>query len=467
MTKQWYFIIFFLASWFFGISIYASDGESVTVYAQASLPISEETCTKFEILFEVNNYLQPSCKFIHKKSGKIQFHWQLANQQTVQKILNEATNSHIIEWYEFRSEIFTTHSLGDIASLPRSSTKFDTFSSSSSGLISWFVSPSIKKLTTALQAYDANHSIVVAIIDSGVNFQGFLETAKIWENPKEISNDGLDNDGNGYIDDIHGWDFVETGSFSIFDDTTTPDNNPSDRLGHGTAVAAILLKTVGAEFSTFVQIMPLRVASNSSGSGTVEPSALAEAIYYAADNGANIINISLASNQNYILVKDAIFYAINNDIKIVSAAGNSGGQVMFPASIPGVVSVGAYDINGTIWSGSASGNSVDLFAPGVNMLNALGVYTFNVSESGTSFAAPVVSGVLAMMMSFGHGDGCTDIRSDFLKVGPASKNIDDYLAMHSYRIEQQILAGTDLEIKWKTNAKVCGANSFTVNALLR
>lgn len=465
MVSRWHYILTGLIGCLLSIIIYASDAESVTVYAQVTA--LKDACTKLQIFFEKHNALQPTCRVIHPASGKLQLNWKLISKQFIKTTLDEAISLHEIEWYELKSETFTTHSLGVINTFSGTSNKFDSLSSNSSVVTPWFVSDSMKKLSTALQVHDAYHVIVVAIIDSGVNFEGSLATATVWTNPGEINSDGLDNDGNGYIDDVHGWDFVETGVFSFFDDAITPDNNTSDRLGHGTAVAAILLKTVGEEFRPYVTIMPLRVASNSGGSGAVEPAALAEAIYYAADNGANIINISLAANQNYRLVEDAVLYAMSKGVRIVASAGNSGGSVMFPASVSGVLSVGASDVNGGIWSGSAFGSEVDIFAPGVNMLTDIGVNTFNLSGSGTSFAAPVVSGALAMMMSFSHGYECNYINNYFFKITPVSKSVDDFLSLHSDRIERQILAGTDVKNKWKINPQICGANSFTVNALLR
>lgn len=348
---------------------------------------------------------KPECKVIHQESGKVRLKWNAISRYQVQVWLDTPMVRDVLDWYEFNDGGFITHSLYTSAQQLGDLHSFNTLRPDFELGTPWFVTDSIKRLMTAQKIHDAYHPVVVAVIDSGVNFEGSLASAKKYTNVREVPGDGIDNDGNGYIDDVHGWDFVETGTYSPFDDITDPDNDPSDRLGHGTAVAAIIEKTVGSAFGPFLQIMPLRVASGSGGSGAVDPGALAEAIYYAADNGAQIVNISLGGEQNYLIIEEALNYAFTKGVKIVASAGNSAGIVMFPASIAGVLSVGATDTTGAIWSGSASGNGVDLYAPGVNMLANLGVYTFSLSSDGTSFSTPIVTGVFAMLLSLGRGGG--------------------------------------------------------------
>lgn len=444
--------------------IYAHGLGVVEVYAKVKP--SPDAC-KTALKAFAGHTDQPNCKVIHAASSKVRLRWLSATHQLAAAWLDADTAQAVIEWYEFNTGGLHTNSLGVAGNTFGDISRFNTLRPTADSLAPWFVTEATKKLATAVQVHDAYHPIVVAIIDSGVNFEGSLADVPKWTNPRELGGDGLDNDANGYADDVHGWDFVETGVSSIFDDTTTPDNNPADRLGHGTAVAAIVAKTVGDAFSPYLRIMPLRVASGAGGGGSVEPAALAEAIYYATDNGADIINISLAGNQYYKLIEDALFYAMGRGVKVVAAAGNTGGAVMFPASVPGVLAVGAADSRGGVWSGSATGSAVDLYAPGVNMLTELGVNTFYLSQDGTSFAAPVVTGVLAMLTSFGQGNGCTVAVGGFFKQLPPSKLMGDWLGGHATKVESVILSGRDMQSQWNQNTLICGANEVTVNALMR
>ena len=409
---------------------------------------------------------KPECKVIHKKSGTYRLRWEYGADMLAREILEEKKLFGVVEWYEMKEGGFFMESLGVIFKDTITSFLFNTLNEKQTQNSSWFVSDAVRKLQTLLEIHDAYHPVVIAIIDSGVNFDGDLKKTQKWINIKEINDDGLDNDSNDYIDDVSGWDFVETGVFSIFDDAIASDNNPSDRFGHGTAVAAIILETVGNSFKPYIQIMPLRVASGYAGSATVSPMALSEAIYYASDNGADIINISLAGNSSYNIVMDALQYALDKKIKIVAAAGNSGGEVYFPASMSGIVSVGATYYNGEVWRGSAYGDGVDIYAPGVNMLSKLDVNTFGISPDGTSFSAPVVSGVLAMFESL-LGRNCNDLGEKLFSQIPVSKNIDDWIAVNAELIESYIKRQRLYDDSWIKNSIVCGERDVSVNSLMR
>ena len=239
-------------------------------------------------------------------------------------------------------------------------------------------------------------SITIAILDTGVDLYHPDLNAKIWSNPGEIPDNGLDDDENGYIDDVHGWDFVDKG-----------DNDPQDDNGHGTHVAGIAAaetnNDVGvAGVSWGAVIMPVKVL-NSENKGY--HSDIIKGLIYAADNGARIINMSFASEVEDPALKEAIEYA--HDTKgclLVAAAGNwakKGNPVTYPAAFPGVIAVAATDITDTRWSESEHGPFIDLVAPGLHILSTYwfrGAHDYTWAD-GTSMAAPHVSGVAALVWS--------------------------------------------------------------------
>ena len=262
-------------------------------------------------------------------------------------------------------------------------------------------------------------STTVAIIDGGVDLNHEDLINNLWINTDEIANNNIDDDNNGYIDDIHGWDFSNNAPLSIADN-------------HGTHVAG----TVGAEGNNGigvsgvtwdVNLMSLDVFGRES---TASSTNIWQAIYYAVDHGADIINMSLGATYNlstseYIEENleihnrylDALNYAVDNGTTVVIAAGNEQtnfdqGWISTPAYfselIDGVISVAAIANSGQRASYSNYGSEVTIGAPGgdINISQNIedGIFsTFLTAESlygyaqGTSMAAPVVSGTIALM----------------------------------------------------------------------
>lgn len=236
--------------------------------------------------------------------------------------------------------------------------------------------------------------VVVAVVDTGVDYTHPDLDDNIWRNPGEIAGNGRDDDGNGYVDDVIGWDFANN------------DNDPLDINGHGTHVAG----TIAADNNGFgvtgvaygATIMPVQVLG---ADGTGVSGAIANGIQYAADNGAQVINLSLGSNFYDPRIESAVRYAAEQGTLVVSAAGNSAfSQPGYPAQFATNwgVSVGAIDPSFRLAEFSnRAGNNSQLFhvvAPGVSIESTLPRNNYG-SLSGTSMAAPHVSGVAALMLS--------------------------------------------------------------------
>jgi subtilisin family serine protease len=208
---------------------------------------------------------------------------------------------------------------------------------------------------------DDAQAVVVAVIDTGMDYlHNDFAAEQLWRNPIEKRN-GRDDDDNGFVDDLIGWNFVDG------------NNNPWDRSGHGTHISGIIaactdnglgITAVNAD----AVIMPLKVANFA---GQARSSAVAAAIYYAVDNGARVINLSLGGELITELERTAARYAADNNVLIVVSAGNRGLSAAYLgyASLPDVLVVGASDLNGERAGFSNFGSPVALLAPGVEVLS--------------------------------------------------------------------------------------------------
>ncbi len=235
--------------------------------------------------------------------------------------------------------------------------------------------------------------VVVAVIDTGVDLNHPDLMSQLFVNAGEIAGNGVDDDGNGYVDDVSGWDFY------------SGDNLADDGNGHGTHVAG----TIAADNNGFgatgvapdATILPVRVLGND-GSGSA--GSVAAGIRYAVNMGADIINLSLGGSFSSLILS-AIEYAVANNVLVVAAAGNEsastpGYPARFSASLAGVLSVGAYSSSGAIASFSNDvGNSgaVQVDAPGVSVYSTYAGETF-ARLSGTSMATPHVAGLAALAL---------------------------------------------------------------------
>jgi len=238
--------------------------------------------------------------------------------------------------------------------------------------------------------------IVVAVVDTGVDYQHSDLSQNIWTNTLEIVGNGIDDDKNGYVDDIYGYDFVNNDGYAL-------DDN-----GHGTHVSGIIAGLNNGSGVTGVAynatVMPVKVLS-ASGSGTF--TGVAQGVTYAVNNGADVINLSLgAYGGSSTELSSAITYAINHGVIVCMASGNdSQASPTYPAVLAktaGGIAVGAVDSTNVVAAFSNDAGTVVPYdfvaAPGVSIYSSYigGQYAV---MSGTSMATPFVAGAAALLLS--------------------------------------------------------------------
>ncbi len=268
----------------------------------------------------------------------------------------------------------------------------------------------------APQAWDDQYgssSVVIGVIDSGVDWDHEDLAGIIWSNEDEIPGNDIDDDNNGYVDDIRGWDFVDNREGSGATDAVpqedgdVPDNDPMDFGGHGSHVAGISAAETNnstgiASVSSGALVMPIRIGWQANdGNGYGSSDFMAQGFIYAADNGADITNLSYG-NSGQVLI-DAAFYAFLNNVLVIESAGNNNNQI--PSALGSqdwTISVASLDSDDGKSSYSNYGEYVDISAPGSNILSTVvepssfynGKY---VRFSGTSMAAPLVASVAGLV----------------------------------------------------------------------
>ncbi len=248
--------------------------------------------------------------------------------------------------------------------------------------------------------------VVIAVIDTGVDYNHLDLRNNIWVNSAEIPGNGIDDDGNGYVDDINGWNCVGD------------NNNPMDDNGHGTHVAGIIAaennEIGGVGIAYNCKIMVLK-AGNSS--GYFNNSDIAEAVQYAYMNGASVINMSFGGSNISIAVEDALENAYNTSV-LVAAAGNDGRcndlsckscdyiGISYPAALPYVIGVMSANTDGSAVSGFSNYDhkpydsvEYEVYAVGETIPSTWPGNKYATLQ-GTSMAAPSVSAIAALLRSF-------------------------------------------------------------------
>lgn len=282
-----------------------------------------------------------------------------------------------------------------------------------------------------------DQSIVVAVLDAGVKLNHPEFSGRLWVNSNETLN-GIDDDNNGYIDDINGWDFANN------------DKNPTDDHGHGTNVAGIIgansnnnLGYSGVDWNCKLMIAKILDQNNSG-----YYSWWTDAIYYAVDNGAKIINMSVGGSGYSSTMKAAIDYAYNSGVTVVACMMNENNNVTYyPAGYQNTIAVGSTDPNDersspfswSTTSGSNYGSHIDVVAPGS--------YTYGLDFDsntnydnywgGTSQATPLVTGLSSLLLSQDSSRTPSDIRIIIRntaedQVGNSSEDVSGFDIYYGY-----------------------------------
>lgn len=255
--------------------------------------------------------------------------------------------------------------------------------------------------------------VIVAVIDTGLDWNHRdIDWKNIWQNPGEIPDNGIDDDNNGYVDDIIGWDFF------------ADSNKPWDHDGHGTFVTGIIAgawnDTGIAGINPDARVMVLKAINNF---GHSRASYLARAIVYAVDNGARVINLSVGGKEISAIEQDALDYAHRNNAVVVVAAGNEGVDVgnYGMAASDKVITVASTGFKDERQAFSNWGRAIDIAAPGLDVLSLRARRTDTMRDisgvdyqpgaayvgadkryyraSGTSFSAPMVAAVASLLIA--------------------------------------------------------------------
>ena len=276
-----------------------------------------------------------------------------------------------------------------------------------------------------LQAWNIEQGkpqVTIAVVDSGIATLHPELRSQLWENADEIPGNGIDDDGNGYVDDRNGWDFSDAPTLPGSGDWTVRDNDPEDETGHGTHVSGIIAAKANngvgiAGIAPNCRLMPLRASFKFGGGTHLQNDDLAAAIVYAADNGAQVINMSWGDTVRAFVIEDAIEYAYHRGCVLVGAAGNSSAAgSYYPAALKPVISVAGIGQEKQLYDGSNFGATISIAAPGEEILSTAlnGKYQ---KRSGTSMAAAHASGVAALVLS--ASQGATNIEIQERLIGTA------------------------------------------------
>lgn len=258
---------------------------------------------------------------------------------------------------------------------------------------------------------DVKDDIIIAVIDSGVDFSHIDLSSSFWTNIGEVSDNSIDDDGNGYIDDTNGYDFRDD------------DGDPSPGHEHGTMISGLISASGGPSgingVAPGMKIMAIRFLKDNLSFDEDDWLTLIKAINYAIDNGAKIINLSmqflrfpLVESTEYKL-NQTIKSAYEKGVVIVSVVGNDppgpGNEISFPGLYQEVIAVSSVNETNGHPSSSNYGEGNEICAPGMNILTTAPNDQYK-NGSGTSFAAPMVSATVGLMLSKNPQLSIEDIR---------------------------------------------------------
>ena len=398
----------------------------------------------------INNFLNNSeLSKLHSKINVLKY--QTINTKQSNKIIiikydSDIGLEEIISFYEntglfeYVEPNYTGKGSGVLNTIPNDSEYSNQWGLKNDGTFS--NAPSVSGADIEMElAWDietGDPNMIVAIIDTGLRLAHPEFSGRLWNNVNEVA-DGTDTDNNGFIDDlVAGWDFINS------------DNDPTDDHGHGTNVAGIALasgnNTIGYAGVNWNAKVMICKALNENNSGSY--AAMAEAIYYAVDNGAKVINMSIGGSGNSITLSDAIDYCYDNGVVLVACMMNFNNSVTYyPAGYNKTIAVGSTNPDDTrsnpfFWSttsGSNFGSHIDLVAPGNYMygLSDTSDTYYGSYWGGTSQASPLVAGVVSLLLSQNPALTFEEIRtilreSSEDQVGDPSEDINGFDTYYGY-----------------------------------
>lgn len=296
-----------------------------------------------------------------------------------------------------------------------------------------------------------NPSVIVAILDSGIDWDHPDLASRVWTNPGEIPGNGVDDELNGFIDDVHGWDFVNN------------DGNPMDDHGHGTNVAGI----VGAATNNAVGVAGvdwncrLLAAKNLDASNSGFYSWWTSSIYYAVNQGAKVLNMSEGGISFSAPMRDAVDFAQGSGALVCVAMMNSNsGTPYYPANYANAIAVGATNDQDRravpfCWGGGSSyGPHIELVAPGDWIYSTLWDNTYGYF-CGTSQATPQVSAAAALLWALRPVLTNTDVRNYLLTTaddlvgdpGEDTPGFDDFYGYGRLNLDRALAAASIVAVE--------------------
>lgn len=298
-----------------------------------------------------------------------------------------------------------------------------------------------------------DNEVIVAVIDTGVDYKHPDLTNNMWININEIPNDNMDNDNNGYIDDVNGWDFYN-GDNTVCHYYSESSNSEmalqEDNDNHGTHVAGIIaavlnnnLGIAGVASNINIKIMPLKINGGINGDGDIN-SAI-EAVKYAQMMGADICNMSWGTLQYSAEFEQVIK---ESDMLFIAAAGNIGSnndnKPVYPASydLDNIIAVTSIDVNGKLSSYSNYGvTSVDLAAPDTDIYSTvLGGYG---TMSGSSMAVPQVTAVASLLYTYKNHLYATNVKDILTSNIKKLPGLDSYMVYGGIPSAYKVVLASD------------------------